>query len=209
MLSELVDARSKRRPVAYEVNTHTWARALVETGHDDRFRADRSGFDEEGVTFVGLHNPPLRMIIVGAVHIAQALAPIARMSGYDVTLVDPREAFGSAARFPDETILHDWPDEALAGLGLDARTAVVTLSHDPKIDDPAILTALGSDAFYLGCLGSTRTHAKRVARLEEAGLPPKKIARIHAPIGLNIKSRSPAEIAISIMAEITQVLRAG
>lgn len=134
---------------------------------------------------------------------------MARLSGYDPTLVDPREAFGSDARFPCEKILHDWPDEALAEIGLDARTAVVTLTHDPKIDDPAIKTALASDVFYLGCLGSTRTHAKRVVRLTEAGIGEADIARIHAPVGLDIGAKSPAEIAVSIMAEITQRLRQG
>ena len=116
-----------------------------------------------------MHNPPLRLVVVGAVHIAQALVPMARLAGYDVTVIDPREAFASAARFPDTRLLHDWPDEALAALGLDARTAVVTLTHDPKLDDPAIVATLGSPAFYLGCLGSTRTHAKRLDRLRAAG----------------------------------------
>jgi xanthine dehydrogenase accessory factor len=156
-----------------------------------------------------VHNPPLRLIVVGAVHIAQLLVQMARACGYDPVLVDPRPAFGAAARFPGETILDDWPDEALAAHGLDARTAVVTLTHDPKLDDPAIRAALASDVFYLGCLGSTRTHAKRVDRLTEAGFTEAQIARIHAPVGLDIGSRSPAEIALSIMAQITQALRRG
>lgn len=210
VLAELVDARAERRPIAYVVDTDTWTRRT--TGPEefpDRFRMDRSGFEEDGKTFVAIHNPPLRMAIVGAVHIAQPLVHMARLAGYDPFLVDPREAFGSETRFPGEEISHDWPDEALEAWGLDARTAVVTLSHDPKIDDPAILAALKSDVFYLGCLGSRRTHGKRVARLEEAGVSAEEIGRIHAPVGLDIGAMSPAEIAVSVMAEITQVLRKG
>jgi xanthine dehydrogenase accessory factor len=143
------------------------------------------------------------------VHIAQPLVVMARMAGFDPFVIDPREAFGAAERFPGEAISHDWPDAALAQWGLDARTAVVTLSHDPKLDDPAIVTALASACFYLGCLGSTRTHTKRVTRLHEAGFAAAQIARIHAPVGLNIASKTPAEIAVSIMAQIIQVLRQG
>jgi xanthine dehydrogenase accessory factor len=146
-------------------------------------------------------------VVVGAVHIAQALMPMARIAGYDAVLVDPRDAFGAAARFPGETILHDWPDEALRKHGLDERTAVVTLTHDPKLDDPAIRIALGAPVFYLGCLGSPRTHSKRVARLEEDGFSPVQIARIHAPVGSDIGAKSPAEIAISILSQITERLR--
>jgi xanthine dehydrogenase accessory factor len=149
------------------------------------------------------------MAVVGAVHIAQPLMEMARLAGYDTVLIDPRETFGAQARFPDETISNDWPDEALKAFGLDARTAVVTLTHDPKIDDPAIEAALRSEVFYLGSLGSTRTHAKRVDRLRDAGFAEDEIERIHAPIGLDIGARSPAEIAVAIMAEITQRLRRG
>jgi xanthine dehydrogenase accessory factor len=134
---------------------------------------------------------------------------MARLAGYDVTLIDPREAFGSAARFPGETILNDYPDEVMAGLAPDARTAVVTLTHDPKIDDPAIRAALASDCFYLGCLGSTRTHAKRLDRLRAEGVPEAAIARIHAPVGLDIGARTPGEIAVSVLAQITERLRKG
>lgn len=212
MLEALVDARAAREPVAYVVNIETGARRLV-TGKGDalaaeiaeRFRTDRSGFEADW--FVGIHNPPLRMAIVGAVHIAQALVPVARLAGYDPVLIDPRPAFGAEARFPGETILEDWPDEALAAYGLDARTAVVTLTHDPKLDDPAIRAALASDCFYLGCLGSSRTHAKRLARLSEAGYTEEQLARIHGPVGLDIGAQGPAEIALSIMAEITARLR--
>ena len=134
---------------------------------------------------------------------------MARLAGWDVTLIDPREAFGSAARFPGETVSHDWPDEALEAHGVDARTAVVTLTHDPKLDDPAIARALRSQAVYVGCLGSSRTHARRVARLQEAGFGEAEIARIHAPVGLDIGARSPGEIAVAILAQITEVLRRG
>jgi len=213
MLAGLVDARAARQPVALAVHPDRWEHRLVPLGGADplakalaeRARRDQSGFEEGW--FLGLHNPPLRMVIVGAVHIAQPLIAMARLAGYDPVLVDPRAAFGSQARFPGETILEDWPDAALQAHGLDARTAVVTLTHDPKLDDPAIETALASECFYLGCLGSTRTHAKRVARLEGAGHSPDQIARIHAPVGLDIGARSPAEIAVAIMAEITERLR--
>jgi xanthine dehydrogenase accessory factor len=184
-------------------------RRLEREGHEARFRMDRSGFDEDGETFIAVHNPPLRLIVVGAVHIAQALVPMARIAGYDPLLVDPRESFASETRFPGETVLHDWPDEGLRALGLDARTALVLLTHDPKLDDPALIEALRSDVFYIGALGSTRTHASRVDRLEAVGLGQDEIARIHAPIGLDIGAAGPAEIAVSILAEMTRVLRRG
>lgn len=210
LLGDLVAARERRAQRAYVVDTAGWSRRLdAPPAHGDRFRADRSGFEEDGATFVGIHNPPLRMVVVGGVHIAQPLMRMARLAGYDAVLVDPRDSFASPARFPDETLIHDWPDEALAAQGLDARTAVVTLTHDPKLDDPAIEAALGADVFYLGCLGSTRTHAKRVARLRQGGFGDEAIARIHAPVGLDIGARSPAEIAVAVMAEITQRLRRG
>ena len=148
------------------------------------------------------------MIVVGAVHIAQSLVPMATLSGYDVTIVDPRQAFATEARFPGVTLKHDWPDDAMSALDPDRRTAVVTLTHDPKLDDPALTIALRSEAFYIGSLGSNRTHAKRLARLMEAGLTESELARIHAPVGLDIGAVSPAEIAVSIMAQITAVLHA-
>jgi len=208
MLARIVGARAARHPLAYVVDTVSFARRLAEReDFPDRFRADRSGFEEDGKTFVAVHNPPLRMAVVGAVHIAQPLVAMARLAGYDVTLIDPRDAFASEARFPGETRVHDWPDEALTALGLDARTAVVTLTHDPKLDDPALETALRSDVFYIGALGSTRTHAKRIGRLTATGFGEAEIGRIHAPVGLDIGAKSPAEIAVSILAEITQRLR--
>ncbi|MCC5984921.1 MAG: XdhC family protein [Rhodobacteraceae bacterium] len=211
MLAEITAARAERRPLAYGVHPESWARRLI-PGADpeqaDRFRADRSGPAEDGEV-ITLFNPPLRLIVVGAVHIAQALVPMARLAGHDVTVVDPRAAFASAARFPGETLVEDWPDEALAALGLDARTAVVTLTHDPKLDDPAIAAALDSEAYYLGCLGSTRTHAKRLERLRAAGRDDAALARLHAPVGLDIGARTPAEIAVAVLAQITATLRRG
>jgi xanthine dehydrogenase accessory factor len=212
LLADLVAARESRRPRAYVVNLTDWTRALLAPADapedvQARLRADKSGV--EGEAFTAIHNPALRLIVVGAVHIAQALLPMARLAGYDPSLIDPRDAFGSAARFPGETILHDWPDEAMAALKPDARTAVVTLTHDSKLDDPAIQAALASDCFYLGCLGSTRTHAKRLDRLRAAGIPEAQIARIHAPVGLDIGAKTPAEIAVSVLAQITQTLRRG
>jgi xanthine dehydrogenase accessory factor len=170
---------------------------------------DQSGTIETaaGPVFVEVWNPRPRLLIVGAVHAAQALVPLAHLAGYDVTVIDPRTAFGSAARFPDITIVTDWPDAALPRLGLDRRTAILTLTHDPKIDDPALVLALRSEAFYIGALGSRRTHAKRVERLRDAGFEDAAINRIHGPVGLAIGARTPAEIAISIIAEITAVLR--
>lgn len=208
VLANLVLAREGRVPVAY-VTGMTARRRLEREGHEARFRMDRSGFEEDGETFVSIHNPPLRLIVVGAVHIAQALVPMARIAGFDPVVIDPRESFASEARFPGETVLDDWPDEGLRALGLDARTALVLLTHDPKLDDPALGEALRSEVFYIGALGSTRTHAKRVARLTDAGFSEVEIARIHGPIGLDIGAAGPAEIAVSILAQMTQVLRKG
>ena len=209
MLTELVDLRAARRPVAYVVDLEGGPRRLATEGYAERFRMDRSGVEEDGRSFVAIHNPPLRLVVVGAVHIAQALLPMARIAGYDPVLVDPREAFASEARFPGERLVHDWPDDAMDAIGLDARTALVLLTHDPKLDDPAIARALRSEAFYIGALGSTRTHAKRVARLGDAGFSEEEIGRIHAPVGLDIGAAGPAEIAVAILAEMTRVLRQG
>ena len=211
VLEGLVAARAAGRAVALVTGLDGFQRRLVwpgeDTAVDARLRSDRSGVDEG--RFVAVHNPPLRLIVVGAVHIAQALVAMARTCGYRPVLIDPRGAFGAAARFPGEVIIEDWPDEALALLAPDGRTAVVTLTHDPKLDDPALAAALRSAAFYIGCLGSKRTHAKRVERLVALGFTDMEIARLHAPVGLDIGALSPAEIALSVMAEITQVLRKG
>ena len=215
MLAELVAARAAHAPVAYVTHPETHARRVTRGPGDPleaaiaaRMRADRSGIEPDG-QFIAVHNPALRMIVVGAVHIAQPLVAVARLCGYAPVLIDPRAAFGSAERFPGETIREDWPDEAMAALAPDARTAVVTLTHDPKLDDPALRAALASPAFYIGCLGSTRTHAKRLERLRAEGVAEAMIARIHAPVGLDIGAKSPAEIAVAIMAQITQALRQG
>lgn len=208
-LARIVSARKSRTPLAYTVDLESFDAQVTETGYEKRFATDRSGVEEDGLTFVAIHNPPLRLAIVGGVHIAQALVPMARIAGYDPVIIDPREAFASEARFPETQLLHDWPDEALEAFGLDTRTALVLLTHDPKLDDPALHLALRSGCFYIGALGSTRTHAKRVQRLEEAGFSAEDIARIHGPIGLNIGAASPQEIAVSILAQMTQVLRRG
>ncbi|MDO6591874.1 XdhC/CoxI family protein [Loktanella sp. D2R18] len=208
LLERLVTLRARFEPVAYVTDLETPAPRLVGLPHHaDRFRLDRSGVAEDGRTFVAIHNPPLRLVIVGAVHIAQPLVAMAHSCGYQPVVVDPRAAFATGKRFPETTLVDDWPDAALRALNLDRRTAVVTLSHDPKLDDPALITALDSDAFYIGSLGSKRTHAKRVARLAEAGFSESQVARIYGPIGLDLGGRQPAEIAVSIMAQVTQILR--
>ena len=175
----------------------------------DALRADRSRQveAEDRTWFVHAHNPPARMVIVGAVHITQALAGMAETAGYDVIVCDPRRAFADDARFPAVAVSTEWPDDALNRLVPDHRTAVVTLTHDPKIDDPALEVAVRAPVFYIGALGSRRTHGKRLERLREKGFSDDELGRIHAPIGLAIGARSPAEIAVSIMAEVTQVRR--
>ena len=220
LLDRLLSARAAKRPAALVTELAGGAQALVEDGvaagdltlsadelHDVQraIRDDRSGLDPAGGRFVQVFNPPLRLIVVGAVHIAQELVPLATIAGYDVTLVDPRRAWASTDRFPEVSLLSDWPDDALAALAPDHRTAIVTLTHDPKLDDPALDVALKSEAFYIGALGSTRTHAKRLDRLRDTGLGDAQLARIHGPIGLAIGAKSPAEIAIAILAQMTQV----
>jgi len=219
-LERLLADREQKRPVALVTRLSDASHCLVydtdtsgELSLTDAqsaeaqtlLRAGRSALlqENDGPLFVRSYVPPARMVIVGAVHIAQALAPMAALAGYEVTVVDPRSAFGRAERFPDVTLSNDWPDEALEALHLDSQTAVVTLSHAPKIDDPALSVALNSPAFYIGSLGSTRTHAKRVDRLTEAGLG-EKLPRIHAPVGLKLGGRAPAEIAVSILAQVIQ-----
>ena len=171
--------------------------------------ADRSAVHELGgqQIFVQVFNRPLRLVVVGAVHIAQALVPIALTTGFAVTVVDPRTAFASESRFPGTDLNHQWPDEAMRSLRPDHRTAVVTLSHDPKIDDPALLEAFRSEAFYIGSLGSRRTHAGRLERLRSQGVEEAALERIYAPVGLDIGSQTTAEIAVAIMAQIVQSLR--
>ncbi len=172
-------------------------------------RSGKSGMEEtaEGKLFLTVHVPPTKLIAIGAVHISQALAPIAALLGYDVTIVDPRTAFASPERFPGVTVIAEWPDKALPPLGVDRYTAFVALTHDPKIDDPALLHALERNCFYIGALGSRKTHGRRVERLMGQGAGEAALARIHAPIGLPIGAISPPEIAVAIMGEITARLR--
>lgn len=207
LLEQLVAAQDARRAVAYEIDLETGQGQLVEQGYAERMRMDRSGMEEGSSRFVAVHNPPLRLVVVGAVHIAQALVPMAQIAGYDPVVIDPRAAFASPERFPNVTLLEDWPDEAVEGLGLDARCAVVLLTHDPKLDDPALQAALREDCFYIGALGSKRTHASRVERMQAAGFETAAIDRIHGPVGLDIGAAGPAEIAVAILAEMTAALR--
>lgn len=219
---ELQAARERKRPVALVTDLMAGTQALVDgeqaigdlaldTATLAEARAaiakDRTGKLADGRTFVQVYAAPYRMVIVGAVHIAQALAPMAEAAGYQVFLVDPRQAWATRERFPEVPILNDWPDDALKRLKPDLRTAVVVLTHDPKLDDPALTVTLASEAFYVGALGSRKTHAKRLARLREQGLEEAALDRVHAPIGLAIGAKSPAEIAISILAEVTRVRR--
>ena len=176
--------------------------ALAKQALDDH----RSGPLEETSLFVQVFNPPLRLIVVGAVHIAQLLVPMAALAGYEVVVVDPRQAWATGARFPDVHLVTEWPDDALRDLKPDRRTAIAVLTHDSKLDDPALGIALASPAFYVGALGSKRTHEKRLARLREAEIGEAALARIHAPIGLAVGAKSPAEISISILAQMTQEL---
>ena len=176
---------------------------------DKHIRSGKSGMEEtlDGKFFLTVHVPSPRLVITGAVHISQALAPMAKMLGYDVTIVDPRTAFATPERFPDVKVLAQWPDEVLPPMNIDRYTAFVALTHDPKIDDPALSHALSKDCFYIGALGSRKTHARRVERLKAQGFGDNEIARIHAPIGLDIGAVSPPEIAVSIIGQITATLR--
>ena len=221
LLSTLNAERAWRRAVAVVTDIGSGEQRLVKAADiaADPLRAvlekhlagGRSGMEETAgaKVFITVHVPPPRLVITGAVHISQTLAPMARMLGYDVTIVDPRTAFATVDRFPEIRVIPDWPDKALPPLGIDRYTAFAALTHDPKIDDPALLHAFRSDCFYIGALGSKKTHAKRVARLKEQGASEADIARIHSPIGLGIGAVSPAEIAVAIMAEITAQLRQG
>ncbi|HWY72807.1 MAG TPA: XdhC family protein [Burkholderiaceae bacterium] len=178
------------------------AELVAAVGHS--VRVERSGpLPQDEDLFVRVYAGPPRLLVVGAVHVTSALAPMASLAGFEVTVIDPRRAFGNAERFPNVVLSNEWPQEAMARLAPDARTAVVTLTHDPKLDDPALVAALRSPAFYVGALGSTRTHAQRVQRLTELGLGD-RAGRIHAPVGLALGGRSPSEIAIAIVAQIVQ-----
>ena len=221
ILKELNAERAARRAVVIVTNEATGAQRLVKAADaerdplaaliEKRIRLAKSGVEEtpQGKVFFTVHVPPPRLVITGAVHISQALAPIAKLLGYDVTIVDPRTAFATIERFPEVKVIAEWPDQALPPLGIDRYTAFVALTHDPKIDDPALTHALARDCFYIGALGSKKTHARRVERLKSQGVSDAAIARIHSPIGLDITAVSPPEIAVAIMGEITARLRAG
>jgi len=216
ILDELRAARTAARPVVLA----TWldgseSRVLGTDGTElaaevaDALRRDQAIVvpSAHGEVLLEPHNPPLRLVILGAVHVAQPLAEMARLAGFGVTIVDPRRAWATAERFPGIALVTTWPDLALEALHLDARSAVVALTHDPKLDDPGLRVALRSPAFYLGCLGSTKTHAARRDRLAAAGVDTAALDRLHGPVGLRIGARSPAEIAVSILAEIIAALR--
>lgn len=221
-LAALQDARAKRRAVTLVTRLGDAAEALIykesATGalaNDQAVVAAARGAMVVGRSetveiggqkiFLNVYVPPPRLIIVGAVHIAQSLAPMAAMLEFDVTVVDPRGAWATSQRFPGVKVIQDWADEAFQAMGLDVSTAVVTLTHDPKLDDPALEAALKSDVFYIGALGSRRTHAKRKERLAEVGITDEMFARVHGPVGLNIGAKSPAEIAVSILGQIVEV----
>ena len=218
-LEALQSARRGKRPVAVITDLSGGAEQLVDSGDlgglrpelaeavHQALRTDRA--KRLGDRFIQPFPPPLRLLVVGAVHVAQKLVGMAKTADYDVAVIDPRPAFARAARFGDGVTLEaDWPDEVIARLRPDGRTAIVTLTHDPKIDDPGLVAALRSEAFYVGALGSRKTHQERCQRLRAEGLNEEALARIHGPVGLPLGGRSPAEIAISIMAQITRVLRA-
>jgi xanthine dehydrogenase accessory factor len=218
-LNQVNAERAARRPVIVVTDVGNGEQRLVKAADiaADPLRADlakqlrmgKSGMIEAGgkQLFLNVYAPTAKLVIIGAVHISQALAPLARSLDYDVTVVDPRTAFASPERFPDVPLIAEWPDEALPPLNIDPYTAFVALTHDPKIDDPALLHAFARDCFYIGALGSRKTHGKRAERLRALGAKDSDIARIHAPIGLAIGAVSPSEIAVSIMAEITAQLR--
>lgn len=206
VLATALDGSGQRLlfPGALDAEPVEWAEAVRAALASDRAAL----ISQDGVEWLlAPHNPPLRLVIVGAVHISEFLCPMARMAGYDVTVIDPRAAFLRADRFPDVTRIDQWPQQAFPALKPDARTAVVLLTHDPKIDDPALECVLATPAFYVGALGSTRTHARRLERLAAAGLTAEQLARIRGPAGLSIGARTPAEIAVSVLAEMTQALR--
>ncbi|MEI8147043.1 MAG: XdhC family protein [Alphaproteobacteria bacterium] len=219
LLAGLNAARAARKAAVVVTDLASGAARLVVeeavTGdaHESAIRAalrsGRSGLIPETRTFLTVQVPPAKMVVIGAVHISQALVPIARMLGYDPVIVDPRTAFASPERFPDVTLHAEWPEVVLPTLAVDRYTAFIALTHDPKIDDPALLHAFEKQCFYIGALGSRKTHAKRVERLTAAGASPDALARVKAPVGLAIGAISPAEIAVSIMAEVTQAWRQG
>ncbi len=218
LLNSITSARKQRRAIAVITDLSsgtqrivTRADAVLDPMLDKAFRFDKSGVAQtpDGEVFITVHNPPLRLVIIGAVLIAQSVIPMAESAGYDVTVVDPRGAFATGARFPKVALHVEWPEDVLPALKLDARTALLALTHDPKIDDVALDMALKSNVFYIGALGSKKTQASRLERLKLRGFDDATIGRIHGPIGLNIGAVGAVEIAISIMAEMTKCLRLG
>ncbi len=208
----VTDLRDGKQSIVHEEGAPSGEISLTEAQLAETRKAlsadESSTLDSaDGKLFAQVHNPPPRLLLVGAVHISQALAPMAAMAGYGVSVIDPRRAFATDERFPGIDMRGDWPDEAMAELKPDRRTAVVTLTHDPKLDDPALQAALRSRAFYIGALGSRKTHTARLERLASAGFSADETARIHGPVGLSIGALSPAEIAVSVLAQITAVRR--
>lgn len=218
-LAKLTQARARGESVVVATRLDTGeARLIPATATDSdpvataarnaaaRDRSDRETIDGQG-WFFNVFNSPPSLYIVGAVHIAQPLSQMAALAGFNVVVIDPRTAFATNDRFPNLHLITAWPDEALADLPVDRRTAIVTLTHDPKLDDPALLAALRSDCFYIGALGSRKTHGARRDRMKAAGIPDERFARVHGPVGLDIGAVSPAEIAVSIMAQVIERLR--
>jgi len=219
-LGRILESVEAKRPVVLATDLQSGQQRLLHPGGgeggDERANVELALRLDKPITtdaeagprvFYQPFNPPLRLVLVGAVHIAQPLSVIATLAGYEVIIVDPRSAFAASERFPGVKLDRAWPDEALESLGLDQRCAVVTLTHDPKLDDAALGVALRSDAFFIGCLGSTKTHAARRRRLAKAGFSESNLDRLQGPVGLPIGSRSPAEIAVSVLAQVIQTLR--
>ena len=219
ILRQINAARRERRGAVLVTDTESGAERLVLAEEvpadplagelEKRLLSGRSGLMQDGRTFLTVHVPPPRLVVIGAVHISQALAPLARIAGFDVTIIDPRSAFATPERFRDVRLIAEWPDEALRQVPLDRYTALAALTHDPKIDDQPILAALAAACFYIGALGSRKTHGKRIERLLAQGAGADDLERIHAPIGVDIGAQSPAEIAVAILAEIIAALRRG
>ena len=219
ILKRLNEARRARRAAVLVTDTATGAERFVlgDSAARDPLAAElqkrllsaRSGMLEDGHTFLTVYVPPPRLVVIGAVHISQALAPMARLAGFDATIIDPRTAFATPDRFSDVALIAEWPEEALKTVPLDAFTGLVALTHDPKIDDHPIIAALAANCFYVGALGSRKTHGTRIERLAGQGASPASLERIHAPIGVDIGAQSPAEIAVAILAEVIAALRRG
>ncbi len=219
LLAALNEERAARRAFVVVTDTATGVQRLVRAADvsgdplaeilSEQLRLGKSALvEKDGVSlFLSVQVPPVRLIAIGAVHISQALAPMARLAGLDMTIIDPRTAFASPERFPDVELIAEWPQDVLPRIAPDAYTGMALLTHDPRIDDPALHAALAGECFYIGALGSRKTHAKRLERLRSAGFTEAQVARIHAPIGLDIGAVSPAEIAVSILGEIIVALR--